>query len=70
MNSIRQPQPEKRKNIYKYSGLGFQLVVISLGLVLGGRQLDRFLDTGSLFIIIGLALSVFLVMYLLIRQLK
>jgi len=78
VSSIKQPAPkrnelksgEKGRNIVKYSGLGFQLVIVCLGLIFGGRWLDSYFGFEYLFVLIGLFVAVFSVIYILIRSLK
>jgi hypothetical protein len=61
------PQPP---NYVKYSGIGFQLIFITIGLVYSGRWLDSYFNTGSTFMLLAIFLAVFTTMYLLIKKLK
>ena len=64
------PQQPKKSNVLKYSGLGIQLVAVCLVLVMGGVWLDDKLGFENLFVLIGLFLAVFSVIYILIKSLK
>lgn len=63
--SDRQPT-----NYVKYSGIGFQLIIITIGLVLGGKWLDGYFKTRNTFMLIAIFVAVFSTMYLLIKKLK
>ena len=63
--------PDRQPPSYvKYSGIGFQLIILTIGLVLGGKWLDSFLNTGNTFMLVAIFIAVFAVMYLLIKKLK
>ena len=63
--------PDRQPPSYvKYSGIGFQLIILTIGLVLGGKWLDGFLNTGNTFMLVAIFIAVFAVMYLLIKKLK
>lgn len=61
---------QQPNNYVKYSGLGFQLIILTVGLVLAGIQLDKYFQTPSIFLIIAIFIAVFAVMYILIKKLK
>jgi MFS-type transporter involved in bile tolerance (Atg22 family) len=62
-----QQQPNKP---VKYAGLGIQLVGICLALVVGGLKLDEYLNLEHVFLLIGIFIAVFAVIYILIAKLK
>lgn len=62
---------EKRRanrSYLKYSGMAFQMGAIIALFSLGGYYLDTYLVTTPLFILLGSLSSVFLSLYLFIRQ--
>ncbi|HAV26525.1 MAG TPA: hypothetical protein DCX01_10145 [Bacteroidetes bacterium] len=64
--SPRQPH----NNSLKYAGIGFQLVALTVVLILSGLWLDAYFQSGNLYLLISIFLSVFSTMYLLITKLK
>lgn len=54
----------------KYSGIGFQLIILTIGLVLAGKWLDGYFNTGNTFMLIAIFIAVFAVMYILIKKLN
>ena len=66
MNSDRKKQ---QLNAYaRYSGMGLQMLAIILVGVFGGYELDKWLHTGPILIIILSILSVFLSIYSVTRD--
>lgn len=67
------PSKEKKKALKayaRYSSIAFQMLVIILAGVFGGRELDRWLDIGfPLFTLIFTILGVVLAIYSVIRDL-
>ncbi|MDB4107440.1 AtpZ/AtpI family protein [Bacteroidia bacterium] len=63
----KHPQPSSSG---KYAGIGFQLILICVGLVLFGRWLDSWFNLDSVFLLIGIFIAVFAVIYILIKKLK
>ncbi|PCJ64126.1 MAG: hypothetical protein COA58_14165 [Bacteroidetes bacterium] len=64
------PKQQQRNEPVKYAGLGFQLVFITLGLVFAGKWLDSYFNFTSVFLLIGIFIAVFAVIYILIVKLK
>ena len=64
------PNQQPPKNAAKYAGLGFQMVAVALVLVYGGLKLDEYLNLEHVFLLIGIFIAVFAVIYILIKQLK
>ncbi|MGB0851235.1 MAG: AtpZ/AtpI family protein [Bacteroidia bacterium] len=58
------------RNTNKYFGIGFQLMFICIGLVWLGRWLDSYFNLDSVFLLVGIFIAVFAVMYILIKRLK
>jgi uncharacterized membrane protein YiaA len=54
----------------KYSGIGFQLIILTIGLVLVGKWLDGYFNAANTFMLISIFIAVFAVMYVLIKKLK
>ncbi|MGY8846461.1 MAG: AtpZ/AtpI family protein [Bacteroidia bacterium] len=54
----------------KYASIGFQLVALTVVLILLGLWLDAYFQSGNLYLLISIFLSVFSTMYLLITKLK
>lgn len=50
-------------------GIGFYIALTIVLMTLGGRELDRWLDTGKLFTVAGLVLGLFFALYGGLRQL-
>jgi hypothetical protein len=63
----KKPQPNSS---VKYAGIGFQLVALTLVLILSGLWLDAYFQSGNVYLLISIFLSVFSTMYLLISKLK
>ena len=61
---------QQKANYTKYAGIGFQLIILCLIFVLGGKWLDAYFEKEQMFLLIGIFISVFTVMYLLIKKLK
>ena len=62
----KQPNP----NYGKYAGIGFQLIAICCLFVLVGKWLDDYLKLNAAFLLVGIFISVFAVIYILIKKLK
>ncbi len=60
----------QQPNYVKYSGLGFQLIAITVGLILIGLWLDSYFNLESTFVLIAIFLAVFAVIYMMIKKLK
>ena len=63
----KQPRPN---NSVKFAGLGFQLVAITLVLILAGKALDSYLNLESVFLLVAIFIAVFAVIFILIKSLK
>lgn len=62
-------KPKKSLNDYaRYSGLGFQMILLVLAGVFGGKKLDKWLGLNHVFFVILPIVAVFLSMYMLIRE--
>lgn len=71
---MEQQSPKKKKkaiNAYtRYSSIAFQMLVIMLAGVFGGRELDKWLDWDfPVFTLVMTILSVFLAIYTVIKDL-
>lgn len=53
----------------KYSGMGVQMALVIAAGSFAGLYLDEYLDSKPLFVVLGSLCSVFLALYLFIRQL-
>lgn len=61
----------KQKHSYgKFAGIGFQLIIICMGLVFIGKWLDSYFGFQTLFLLISIFAAVFAVMDILIRKLN
>jgi F0F1-type ATP synthase assembly protein I len=58
---LKTPEEErkykKKRQLTVFSGLGFEVIGLMLGSVFMGRQIDDYLDTGGLAIVILIILS-------------
>ena len=61
---------QPRHNASKYAGIGVQLVALCVVLVLAGNWLDDYFNQDSTFLLSGIFIAVFAVMYLIIKKLK
>jgi len=68
--SKRMSNKQRDNSTQKYAGIGFQLVFLTLIFVLSGKYLDAYLNLESVFLLIGIFIAVFAVMYILINRLK
>lgn len=66
---MEQKKPKKQLNsIAKYSGIGFQMVIIIGAGVFGGYHLDNYLNTTPIFVLILSVTSVVLAIYYAIKD--
>lgn len=69
---MEKPSSKKPGNnaILKYSGLAFNMMAIIISMSLGGKYLDSYVNNSfPIFTLIGVLLSVFVAVYLSIREL-
>ena len=64
------PNKPRDNSPQKYDGIGFQLIFLTLILVFSGKYLDAYFNLESVFLLIGIFIAVFAVMYILIKRLK
>jgi hypothetical protein len=60
----------KSNSLDNYAGLGFQLVAFVIALVYGGNWADSYFKTEPIFLLSGVFLAVFGVIYMLIIKFK
>ena len=68
---MKEPLPKQKKSLNdfaRYSSMGFQMMLVVLGAVFGGKELDRVFGLKNVFFVILPILGVFLSMYLMIRE--
>jgi VIT1/CCC1 family predicted Fe2+/Mn2+ transporter len=63
-------QQTKQNAVKNYTGIGFQLVAFVLILVYGGNWADHYFSTYPIFLLSGVFLAVFGVIYTLISKFK
>ena len=68
--SKRMPNKPRVNSPQKYAGIGFQLIFLTIIFILAGKYLDAYLNLESVFLLVGIFIAVFAVMYILIKRLK
>ena len=70
-HSSKSNNPDKDSKPYmKFYGLAFELVIFNIVVIWGGYELDQYLNTEPLFILIGTVLAVAGTIKLLLNKLK
>ena len=61
---------QQPKDWAKYSGIGFQLMIVTIGLIFLGVKADEWMEQEYTFVLIAIFAALFIVIYTIIKKLK